>query len=276
MGWVLVASLASLRDEFDALAPDRDRASDGSIGDAAHQAEPSDHNPDDTPGVVTPFSDPDSIPEVHAIDVDSDLRKAGWSMGRAVDIIAARHQAGLDNRLQYIIYSRKIASRSWGWTWRDYTGADPHTGHAHFSARYGSGSTGNPENDVRPWGLLKEDDMDATEMTAWAKSPAGQQAIAAAVWGAKPWASDYSTAVALQNGYRNTVTVSTAIAQLDQVDEQALGAVVVSGLLDPLKAAILAGLPEDLDAAMHAAVAESVEAAVENIRLSVVPAPVTA
>ena len=117
--------------------------------------------------------------------------------------------------------------------------------------------------------------MDATEMTAWAKSPAGQQAIAAAVWGAKPWGSDYNAAVALQNGYRNTTAISAAVAQLDQVDETALGAVVVSGLLDPLKAAILAGLPEDLDAALHVAVAESVETAVENIRLSVIPAPVT-
>ncbi|GGK89085.1 hypothetical protein [Mangrovihabitans endophyticus] len=154
--WSLVPCLVSLRNEFNRLAPGRDHASDGSIGDSAHAQSSSDHNPDETGR--TPYSDADNINEVHAIDVDDDLRKAGWNMQRCVDIIVGRHRSGKDNRLQYVIYNRRIWSRSWGWTARVYTGMSPHTEHAHFSARYGSGSgNSNPENNTSPWGLLAAD-----------------------------------------------------------------------------------------------------------------------
>lgn len=148
--WILIPCLVCLRDEFNRLSPGRDKASDGSIGDVAHQHEASDHDPDDTPGLRTPYTDADNIPEVHAIDVDDDLRKAGWSMDRCLQIIIGRHRGGQDDRLQNIIYNRRIWSRSWGWTARAYTGASAHTEHAHFSARY----TTAQEADTRPWGLL--------------------------------------------------------------------------------------------------------------------------
>ncbi|GGK88812.1 hypothetical protein [Mangrovihabitans endophyticus] len=155
--WILVPSLVSLRNEFNLLAPGRDHTSDGSIGDTAHSQTSSDHNPDETG--KTPYEDSDNINEVHAIDVDDDLRKAGWTMQRCVQIIVERHRSGKDNRLQNVIYNRHIWSRSWGWTTRTYTGTNPHTEHAHFSARYGSGSgSSNPENGTSPWGLLEEDD----------------------------------------------------------------------------------------------------------------------
>ena len=68
--------------------------------------------------------------------------------------------------LQNIIYNRHIWSRSWSWARRDYTGtADPHTGHAHFSSRYGSGSgASNPETYRGPWGIesmATRDDIEA-------------------------------------------------------------------------------------------------------------------
>jgi hypothetical protein len=159
--WILVPCLVSLRTEFNRLAPTRDKASDGSIGDAAHQTEASDHNPDDTPGVATPYTDADNIPEVHAIDVDDDLRKSGWSMDKCLEIIITRHRSGQDVRLQNVIYNRRIWSRSWGWTARAYTGASAHTEHAHFSARY----TTAQESDTRPWGLLDAEDDDMATIT---------------------------------------------------------------------------------------------------------------
>ncbi len=152
--WILVPCLVSLRDEFNELAPLRDKASDGAIGDLAHQQEASDHNPDETGR--TPYSDADHINEVHAIDVDDDLRKPGWTMAKCLEIIITRHRTGRDDRLQYIIYDRRICSRSWGWTWRPYTGPSAHTEHAHFSARY----TTAQEADTRPWGLLAADDQE--------------------------------------------------------------------------------------------------------------------
>jgi hypothetical protein len=157
MAWILVPCLVSLRGEFNALAPARDRSSDGSIGDAAHAGSSSDHNPDETG--ATPSEDADSTNEVHAIDVDVDLHKPGWSMAKAVEVLVRRHRSGDDDRLQNVIYNRRIWSRSWGWTAREYTGSNPHDHHAHFSSRY----TTAQERDTRSWGLLDaaelEDDM---------------------------------------------------------------------------------------------------------------------
>jgi hypothetical protein len=152
--WILVACLVSLRNEFNELAPSRDKSSDGSIGDGAHASSSSDHNPDETG--ATPYEDADSRNEVHAIDVDEDLRQAGWSMTRAVQIIVTRHREGRDDRLQNVIYERKIYSRSWGWTARTYTGSNPHDKHAHFSARY----TTAAESNTRSWGLLEAQEAD--------------------------------------------------------------------------------------------------------------------
>ncbi|MEV4636883.1 hypothetical protein AB0J80_05960 [Actinoplanes sp. NPDC049548] len=177
--WILVPSLVSLRNEFNRLAPNRDKASDGSIGDTSHAASSSDHNPDETGN--TPSEDSDHVNEVHAIDVDDDLRKPGWTMTKCVEIIVTRHREGHDNRLQNVIYNRRIWSRSWGWTARRYTGASAHTEHAHFSARY----TTAQERDTRPWGLLEADDVTKSEFTAWmtewARSTAGREALARAV-----------------------------------------------------------------------------------------------
>ena len=157
--WILVPCLVTLRSEFNAIAPGRDRASDGSIGDLAHAQTSSDHNPDETG--ATPYEDADSTNEVHAIDVDKDLRRPGWTMQKAVEIIVVRHRQGRDNRLQNVIYNRVIWSRSWGWTARRYTGANAHTQHAHFSARY----TTAQESDTRPWGLLEAEDDDMATIT---------------------------------------------------------------------------------------------------------------
>ncbi len=53
-----------LREQFDDSFPDRDRTSDGWIGDTRHAARKSDHNPDEQGWV-------------RAIDVDKDLFKGG-------------------------------------------------------------------------------------------------------------------------------------------------------------------------------------------------------
>lgn len=181
VSWVLVPCLAALRAEFDQLAPDRDRRSDGSVGDPAHAATSSDHNPDETGR--TPFEDADNINEVHAIDVDDDLDP--WRpdlMEQAVQRIVARHRSGFDDRLQNVIYRRRIWSRTWGWTEQPYTGTSPHDGHAHFSSRYASGS----EADTNPWGVatLGADTVTKEQfiawMTAWADSPGGQRALTSA------------------------------------------------------------------------------------------------
>jgi hypothetical protein len=131
----LVPCLVALRSEFNATFPGRDRRSDGWIGDPAHQARDSDHNPD-ARGLV------------HAIDVDADL-SAMADMQTFVDHIVARCRSGAERRLTYVIYNHRIASASRGWIWRAYDGDNPHTAHAHLSAS----DTPARENDTRSWHL---------------------------------------------------------------------------------------------------------------------------
>lgn len=126
----LVRCLVTLRAEFNEAAPGRDKGADGWIGDAAHAARASDHNPD-------------SKGRVLAVDIDS---TGPWPF----DFSAAVEELRGDPRLEYVIWNRRIASRDQGWTWRPYTGtSDPHTGHAHFSARHDYANN----NNTAPWGL---------------------------------------------------------------------------------------------------------------------------
>lgn len=109
-----------LREQFDDTYPDRDRTSDGWIGDVRHSARPSDHNPD-AAGIV------------RAIDIDRDLsgKKKPDLMPDLADQI--RHAAKSDKRIAYVIFSGKIASPRMGWRWRKYSGINPHTKHCHIS-----------------------------------------------------------------------------------------------------------------------------------------------
>lgn len=108
-----------LREQFDDSFGTRSRASDGWIGDARHQNQKSDHNPD-LEGWV------------RALDITAKLEDRGSDlMWDVVDQL--RKAARKDGRLAYIIYDGKIASPKSLWRWRKYTGANPHRAHAHFS-----------------------------------------------------------------------------------------------------------------------------------------------
>ena len=111
-----------LREQFDDTYPDRDRRSDGWIGDRKHQARPtSDHNPDEN-GIV------------RAIDVDRDVHKSGKPdlMPDIADQLRLAAKRG-ERRISYIIFQGKIASPRMGWRWRKYSGINPHNAHCHVS-----------------------------------------------------------------------------------------------------------------------------------------------
>ncbi len=124
MSAFLAPSLSGLRSEVNGRWPHRDRTSDGWIGDAAHSARESDHNPDER-GMV------------HAIDLDKD----GLDLERLLRAVIG------DPRAWYVIHNRTIWSRTYGWAPRPYTGTNPHTGHVHVSIRYDVTS----EQDTRSW-----------------------------------------------------------------------------------------------------------------------------
>lgn len=114
------ACRAALRDA-NARAPGRKRASDGIMGDAAHQARPSDHNLG------------------NAVDITHD--PAG-----GFDCEAWAELAVTDPRVTYVIWNRRIISRARiGEGWRPYSGSNPHTHHVHISIR------AECRDDDHPW-----------------------------------------------------------------------------------------------------------------------------
>ena len=109
-----------LRLQVDDSFPDRDRTSDGWIGDARHASRPSDHNPDEQ-GIV------------RAIDIDRDLSgkaKPDFAPDFADQI---RLCAKRDGRISYIIFNGRIASNKKSWAWRAYDGINSHKHHIHIS-----------------------------------------------------------------------------------------------------------------------------------------------
>jgi len=110
-----------LRLQVDDSYPDRDRTSDGWIGDTRHQARPSDHNPD-AEGIV------------RAIDIDRDLSGKAKPdlMPDLADQLRLCAKRG-DKRISYIIFDGRIASSKKAWAWRTYTGINKHNHHCHIS-----------------------------------------------------------------------------------------------------------------------------------------------
>lgn len=140
MSWVLTPAMVRLRAEVDAIAPGRDRRSDGSIGDQSHASGVSGHNPDETGN--SEYRDSDRVNEVRAIDLDQDLRRSGLSMEDVVQHLVRRCRSGAERRLAYVIYRRRIWGDGAGWREQPYSGANPHDQHCHVSGRpAGDGDT---------------------------------------------------------------------------------------------------------------------------------------
>lgn len=125
----LAPALARARAAITNKWPNRDRTSDGWIGNAAHQATISDHNPD-SQGVV------------HAIDVDRD--------GIHIPTVIASFV--LHPITNYVIFNRRILDTDNHYKPHVYTGTNPHTRHLHASIRYGIG----PENSQAAWLFLEK------------------------------------------------------------------------------------------------------------------------
>lgn len=106
----LAQSLARLRSQTNSTFPSRSTASDGWIGDEAHQAGVSDHNPDAKTGVV------------RALDLTANATQAKRIKDACVG----------DSRVNYVIHNRQIWTRS-AKRWEKYSGSNPHTKHVHIS-----------------------------------------------------------------------------------------------------------------------------------------------
>jgi hypothetical protein len=124
---ILCKAGQQLREQFDDTFPDRDRRSDGWIGDTRHSARPSDHNPDWKNAV-------EGLAYVRALDVDRDVSGTAKPdlMPDIADQIRLAAKAG-DKRIAYVIFDGRIASPRLGWRWRVYRGSNPHRAHCHIS-----------------------------------------------------------------------------------------------------------------------------------------------
>jgi len=112
--------LQALR-EATARWPNRDRSSDGIMGDTAHQQRHSDHN------------------DGNAFDLTHDPT-------HGVDCGVLSRLVINDNRVTYVISNRQIYNRARvAEGWRPYTGLNPHNRHMHVSIRAAS------RDDLSPW-----------------------------------------------------------------------------------------------------------------------------
>lgn len=137
-GWRLAPALVALESEVNARAPRRSTASDGSIGDTAHGARKSDHNP--------------RYGWVHALDLTHDPAGGFDAHGWARDL--ARRG---DRRVSYIISNGEIHNPAIDppGRWRRYSGSNPHRAHVHVSvtdAGRGDGGSwfANPQPQPKP------------------------------------------------------------------------------------------------------------------------------
>jgi Putative peptidoglycan binding domain len=121
----LAPSLARFRTSINTRWPNRDKGTDGWIGDAAHQSRTSDHNKDPKTGVV------------RALDVDKDRL-------HVPTLIAA---GLLHDSIRYVIYNRRIMHVDNLFRPKRYTGSNPHTAHVHFSIEH----TRTAENSKADW-----------------------------------------------------------------------------------------------------------------------------
>lgn len=130
MAWVVDRGILRLFAQINDAAPGRSKASDGTIGDAAHQAGVSDHNPEHP----APAGNPDY--QVDAGDYTHDPAH-GADMG----VVSESIRVSRDARVKYVIFNRRIfhgtrdAARRGltAWRWYPYVESDPHTNHMHVS-----------------------------------------------------------------------------------------------------------------------------------------------
>lgn len=116
----IAKSLDVLRTQVNARWPNRSKASDGWIGDTAHAARKSDHNPN-REGVV------------QALDISNDPKNGPDARKLADALVASK-----DPRIKYVISDGRIASSYVAggrpaWSWGPYTGANRHDKHNHVS-----------------------------------------------------------------------------------------------------------------------------------------------
>lgn len=122
--WRVARSLNTLLDQLNAASPHRSKASDGSIGDAAHASRSSDHNP---------WFVLAGERLVTARDYTHDPANGMDCEALYQALVRSR-----DPRIKYIIWNKTITSgdgETKPWQRRAYFGSNSHTKHLHLSVQ---------------------------------------------------------------------------------------------------------------------------------------------
>lgn len=145
--WRVAGSIKTIASQIDEIRAGATHPADGTVASKTHDQ-------------VSPTSDhsPDAAGIVRAIDF-------GETTPGLVDEIGEQLRTSEDPRIRYFIHdTRMFSSYPAGgippWTWRPYTGANPHRDHGHLSVLEGS-----LEDDMTPFAIgdadmaLNEDDI---------------------------------------------------------------------------------------------------------------------
>ncbi len=143
--WKLAVPLVRLLWECDVRWPARSRRSDGSIGNAAHQAAAGadldhDGDVDQHDWALSSQHLPDSDGWECALDITAD----GIDVPLVIQAVM-RHPAAW-----YVIHDGSIWSRTYGWVRQPYRGPSKHKEHVHVSTRL----TAVGKTSTAPWGLV--------------------------------------------------------------------------------------------------------------------------
>jgi hypothetical protein len=250
MPWVLTRGLTTWRNEINTVFPNREKYTDGSVGDSSHSGSTSGHNPDITGKAE--YRDRDSKDEVRAIDVDKDLRST-VTMEQVIQYLVRLGRAGVYLPFRYFIYRGRIWRKSTGWKTEVYTGANNHNEHAHFSGDY----TQKADEWGYPLGLAAlvegEDDMATitqtdfnARMDAWwlaRMSPGAKDNPQRSALRVAPWHQEVGrTGVTTHNTLFGAMMELLKGAAGDDIDEGALALALAPAIADRVTPALVAAV----------------------------------
>lgn len=262
MAWQVAKGLEAFRDKVNRRWQNRDKKSDGTIGDTAHQSRTSGHNPDDTPGSEPSWDgDSDTLQEVRAWDMDKDLGEPGTTAQMLVDHLIKL--PGLSKIIRYIIFNRKMYHSRDNFAPTPYEGDNPHTEHVHFESAWTQEADNNTTFDFKleEVGDMALDSADAQKvwetdgcvtMPDWHPSKASNPEISAG----------YAMWIALDEAHDANVKAGQASAKADSISSRLLAIetklnTIASGVAaenaervptpEEYAAAVVAALPQGAD-----------------------------
>jgi hypothetical protein len=245
MSWVLTKNLTKLREEFNDLGPNRDKASDGSVGDLAHQGGSSGHNPDKTGNAE--YKDGDSKDEVRAIDVDkSGPWRNGQTMEKVVQHLVEKGRSGnLEVVVRYIIYAGRIWHSQRGWATETYNGTNGHYEHAHIS---GAWTQSADENSSYNYGVANlGDTVSAADVISALQSDEGQAALVKAVQTQQVQLQGTTGVSEVTKSWRTYQTSDTLVVMVQSVIDMLTALATSVAQVDEVTAAPLLSKIEELN-----------------------------